>query len=163
MKKSLIFVLVSIVMLTSSCKVFKKYAESRAILEDEARVFVKPLVADLKVEETRRTWSVTFTKKEVLLYGNNTNLCRYACWIATHNGNENSPAAYDAIVAPTYVVKPSKKQTVVEISGYPAKFESIQTLKESDEQILKFGIDPFYDSVVVPAGNKPVIFGRKNN
>jgi len=165
MKKTLILACAGLMMLASSCSQFKKYAESRAILEDEARVFVKPMVAELETEQTRRTWTVNLTKKQVLLYGNNQNLCRYACDIAVHNGSEDGNPAFDAIVAPTYVIKPSKRMTIVEITGYPAKFKSIKTLTEDDEQTLKFGLDPFYDSVVIPADNGgtgfPVIFGKR--
>lgn len=164
MKKILLWVGAGLLTFTTSCSQFKKYTESRAIMEDEARVFVKPLVSELEVEQTKRTWTVTFKKKEVILYGNNQNLCRYACWVATHNGDENNSPSYDAIISPSYVVKPSKRQTTVEITGYPANFKNIKTLQESDEQILKFGLDPFYDSVVIPqenGGGFPVIFGKR--
>ena len=150
MKKNFFYVLLGLVTLSTGCAQFKNYAESRAILEDEARVFVKPVVADLVVEESRRTWSVTFSRKETILYGNTNNLCRYACWVATRNGDQNSPAAFDAIVAPTYVVKPSKRQTVVEITGYPANFRNFKNVTEDDKDILRFSINPFFEKQIVP-------------
>lgn len=154
MKKFYYSFLLFFVAFATSCH-FSKYVETRAIPTDDARVYVKPLVAEVRVEENLRTWSVTMPKKEALLYGSKEKLCAYACFIATRNGNELGQASCDAIVAPTYVVKRTRSQFTIEISGYAAHYKSFKTLEQSDEEILKFNLDPFWNNfMLVPTVNE---------
>ena len=138
MKKIIIPALAAAVLTFGSCST-SKYTEARAIPVNDVEIFAHPVIANLKVSAERKSWTLTIKRNDAIAMGLNINNMRaYAIAIACKDGNPDSPTVYDAIVGGTVIVKSSGKRYDLEVTGYPAVYNSFRNMSENDMNILKF-------------------------
>ena len=105
----------------------ESFSDTQArMLEVTAKSYVRPLVVDLVVKkgQTRMLYTNTYTRDEVevAMGGSLDNLRSRVIYEATADTAWNC----DAVVAPTFMIKLSKDQTLyeVEMKGFPANFDT---------------------------------------
>ncbi|MCB9224030.1 MAG: hypothetical protein R2780_06490 [Crocinitomicaceae bacterium] len=113
----------------TSCKVVR--TSPRTIEAYKSKIIIKPLLAEVEVDLTKKITGVSSGKKVSV-----DDLKEMAKWDAC----EKSGA--DIIIDPVYKVTSTFLKTTVEVTGFYGKYVSIETVKEADLEKLEFYTTP---------------------